>query len=628
MSGAKTNVMLSRSSSTPAPLARLARGIAFAASTLCLLGACCNPLDGECVDPPAPDGGPEVEPDCNEPGACPIANCDVETISEGPNGTTCATCPSDQGEAQICGFAETARCESRENSRGEPCSFCATDFGEILYDSCFTSDPGQQLNCERSEQPVEPGTVEELVCETCTDIDGNVVSTSCEPAHDSCETGPNESGLICRVCTRDGEVVVTDCEQPIISPRSCEAYQNEVGRCVDCFGDDDELLTHFCTLAEDTFISCSDSVTPEGLLCTSCFDQNGVQTDRFCDQVDPTLQQCALLDYSEQSCVVCLGVDGFPALYECARKACDATVDKNCAPPPECEFEFGESGELCRTCPTDAGDLIEQQCVFETNLQCEQLFDDFTGGVCLSCKDIGSGVEVFRRCDNGSLPPTCFEQDDGTGTGGTCEVCVDSVSNEQVYAACPAQTCYDVGQFELFSAQGNSLFVNDQVAAADCSECAANADDGVTAAGDFQAVCTLRAVNVCGPLDLTNPDAACEGTVAFTLRPQLCENPWEVAGFQSGFQATSLEMLDIMSFALATADIGISAVQYQGIDPNTPPSDCVEQCGCLRGDLVELVVSPDQAAAVVELFSAVLDGCATDADCREGSACRLDGGCG
>jgi hypothetical protein len=628
--------MISRSSSTTAPLARLVRACGLAVSTLWLLGACCNPLDEDCVEPPPVDAGPDEAVDCDEPGACAIANCDVSTIRDDAQGNTCATCPSDNGDAEICGQPQTARCESRENARGDGCSICATDDGTILYDSCLLSDPGQVANCERSEQPVgpdepngEPGAVEELVCETCTDFDGNVVSTECEPVSDECELDvvDEQSGLICRVCTRDGEVVVRDCEQPIITPRSCEAYENELGRCIDCFGDNDELLTHFCTLTEDTFISCRDEVTPEGLRCSTCFDQNGAQIDRFCDQIDPTLQQCALLDYSEQSCVVCLGVDGFPALLECQRTDCDAAGNEECPAPPDCEFEFSEDGALCRTCPTDAGEL-EQECVVETNLQCEQLFDEFTGGVCLSCKDVGSGVEVFRRCDNGSLPPTCFFQDDGTGSGDVCEVCLDSESQngDQIYAACPAHTCYDAGQYELFSPQGGTLFVDNAVAVADCSECAATSDDGVTTADDYQAVCTLR--TDC-PVDLVNPDAACEGTVSFTVRPRVCENPWELAGFQSGFQANALEMLDIMSFALDAGGVGVVAAQYQGVDPNTPPgTDCVDQCGCERGDLVNIVVRPDEAAPIVELFSDILDRCASDADCREGATCRIDGGCG
>jgi hypothetical protein len=308
-----------------------------------------------------------------------------------------------------------------------------------------------------------------------------------------------------------------------------------------------------------------------------------------------------------------------PAFYDCARKGCDPAVDEGCV-PPECEFEFSEFGELCRTCPTDAGEL-EQDCIQETNLQCEQQFDDFTGGVCLSCKDRNSGVEVFRRCDNGSLPPACFDQEDGNGE--LCEVCLDSNTGEQVYAACVEQTCYDVGDFELFGAQGNTLFVENGNAVADCSECAVTADDGI--ASDFQAVCTLR--EDC-PVDLTNPDAACEGTVAYTVRPQVCDNPWQLAGFQSGFQANALEMLDIMSFALDSAGVAVVAAQYRGVDANTPPDECADQCGCLRGDLVEIVVRPDEAAGIVELFNVVLDRCDVDADCRDGATCRTDGGCG
>lgn len=607
------------------------RALGVAVSTLWLLGACCNPLDPSCViDDDDDDAGPPVEE------VVAFANCDVDTIRDDDNGETCATCPADAGDALICGVPETARCESRENSRGERCSICITQFGEVLYDSCFRGEQPIDVNCEVTEpdapQPdpgKEPGgplpPEEQLVCETCTDFDGNVVSSKCEPVSDNCEVGPNASGLTCRVCTRDGEVVVNDCEQPDVTPRSCEAYGNEVGRCVDCFDENDDLLTHFCTLTEDVFITCADTISPDGVRCTSCFDQTGAFVEYFCDEVDPTLQQCALLDYSEQTCVVCLDFEGFLAFSECERKGCDPAVDETCLPPPDCSFEINELGEQCRTCPTDAGDVFEQQCVVETNLFCEQIFAENTQTFCTSCKDIGSGQEVFRRCEGEVGPPPCFTTENQLGE--PCEVCVDPNDpngGEVVYASCPSQTCYELGDYELYNpTTGNTLRIDSQPAVAKCDECGATNVDGTTQS--FQALCTLRS-DVCGPVDLTDPSVSCDGTVTYKLHPQVCENPWQAAGFESDFAASYEELTFIMSFALETAGVGLVAAAHSGA--NTPVGECAAgDCTCARGDVLDLVVLPNDAGAVVEMFGSVIQACVTDTDCA-GQTCRQDGGCG
>ena len=605
--------MSSRSSSTLPRLASASRAAFAALSTLWLLGACCDP-SGNCVDDGDEDAGPT-----DEVTAFATPGCDAEAIEERPGDVTCAVCSADAGPAEICGVVDVARCESREDSRGEPCSYCATDFGEILFDSCFSDDPVPFENCERSEEPVnpdgKPGSTD-LVCETCTDANGVVVAQSCEPQSDECHA-EDANGVSCRVCTKDGDVVVRNCEQPDIAPRSCEAYGdvNSVGRCVDCFGDNDELLSHSCTLAEDPFISCSESVTPEGLRCFSCFDANGAQVERYCEDISPELQQCALLDYSEQSCVVCVDDRGDPALLECERRDC--VEDGACAAPPECTLEFGPNGGLCRTCPTDAGEL-EQACVVETNLVCGQVFDDFTGGVCTSCNDLSTGVEVYRRCDD-ALPPTCFFTDNEIGE--VCEVCTDSQTGELVYADCASQTCSDIGDFQLFSSQGSSLFVENQPAVSSCTQCAVAAD-GVTIADDFRASCSL--LQDC-PVDLTNPDAACDGTVTFTVRPRLCENPWESAGF-FGQPDSYDELLQVLAFSLES-QLPLVAVQHAAGAP--PAQACDNDCTCDRGGaLLEIVARPGDAQLALELFSGSIEACVTDGDCDAGDVCRADGACG
>jgi hypothetical protein len=586
------------------------RAAALVLSTLWLLGASCELASEAAADIDAGEASTVVA----------TAGCDVQAIVDRGDGVTCATCVADDGDTEICGLVDVARCESREDSRGEPCSYCATEFGEILFDSCFSDDPIAFVQCESSEGPERPKSGEEqFLCETCTDADGVVVARSCEPRSDECHI-EDDSGVSCRVCTRDGDVVVRNCRQPDIAPRSCEAYGdvNVVGRCIDCYGDDDELLSHTCTLAEDPFVSCSESVTPEGLRCLSCFDANGAQVERSCGAIQPDeLRQCALLDYSEQSCVVCLNARGEPQLLECDRTTCAEATD--CPPPPECTFELGGGGELCRTCPTDAGEL-EQVCVVETNLVCAGIEAEREAS-CLSCSDLDTGVEVYRRCDDqASAPPTCFffETDDGQ----ECEVCTDPESNDVTYANCPTQTCYEVGDFTLLAADGNTALQFDNApAVASCDECAMTASDPSTEGGEFQALCALRPD--C-PIDLTSPDAACEGTVAFRVTPRFCENPWENAGFPSTAPGGVDELLHMLSFALQ-ANLALVAVQSA---PSFAPPTCEDACACERGDVMEIVARPEDAALVVELFGSVIDRCADEGDCRAGDVCRTDGACG
>lgn len=598
--------MLRRSPSTRALLP---------AAALWLFGASCAP-----VVPANGDVG-RVQ----EVTAFATPGCDVAAIEDRAGETTCASCAIGEGATEICGDVEVARCESREDSRGEPCSFCATGQGEVFYDSCFSDDPVPFVNCESSEAPSDataPERAGDFVCETCTDADGVVVAQRCEPRSDECHEEASGGGS-CRVCTRGDDVVVRQCRQPDIAPRSCEAYGDvqSVGRCVDCYGEGDELLSHSCVLAVDAFISCAESITPEGLACVTCFDANGAQVERSCDDATTAPQQCALLDYREQSCVVCIDERGDAAVLDCDRKGCLAGAE--CAPPPACTLERGPDRQVCRTCPTDSGEL-EQACVVETNLQCGPAFNDVIDHPCVSCRDLSTGVEVYRRCDNGgdgtsSLPPTCSFAENALGE--LCEVCIDSQSNETVYASCASQTCSDLGDFALFSAAGVPLFLEGQPAVASCSKCVA-ALEGTTVAENFRASCSL--VPDC-PVELANPDAACEGTVTFRVRPRGCANPWERAG-SVGVPDNEHELLQVLAFALESS-LALVAAQHTGGAPSDPT--CIDGCACDRsGPHVELVARPADAALVIELFHDVIEPCASSADCATGGECRLDGACG
>src|SRR5688500_5168979 len=187
-------------------------------SSLAFGGACCG--DGAlCGDSP-PDAG--LVADAPAPFSTP--GCEVDTIAstgDARGTTTCATCASSTGDVEICGTPDVARCESREDARGAACSFCATPAGEILYDSCFSDEPPPSARCEQSQDapaaPDDPspaeGAEDDLVCETCVDDAGNYVRSTCEPVSDECHV-EEADGQSCRVCTRAGETVVRDCEQP------------------------------------------------------------------------------------------------------------------------------------------------------------------------------------------------------------------------------------------------------------------------------------------------------------------------------------------------------------------------------------------------------------------------------
>lgn len=605
------------------PAARAAfRGAVFVLAVVGLVtttGACC---DGDQCPAGDADAGP---PACEGLG-CAVATpgCAVEDIaSEG--GAVCARCARDAGDVEICGAAEVARCEAREDSEGDPCRICATDLGEILYDSCFSDVAPEVAVCERTSanpDPIGPGGPgaqdgSDVVCETCTDASGAVVSTLCEPAHDECHE-VDDGGRTCRECTRDGAVVVFACEQPDIAPRSCEAYANELGRCIDCYDDADELLSHSCTLAEDVFVSCSEIVTQEGLRCQACVDRNGAQVARSCEADVSELQQCALLEYTEQSCVVCVDQFHDVAFTSCESPGCES--EAACLPPPACFFETSPDGALCRTCPVGGNGEVEQRCVVETNLECAGApsVEDPSAPSCLSCVDRVTQVEVYRRCDGSGAPPTC--EITVNADGATCEVCDDPVTSEPIYATCDGQTCYALGRFAVTGPGGGGLVLDGAPAVAECSEC--GVAQGLVGSAGFEASCSLR--TDCGGTDLTDPSAVCDKAVVFRLAPRICDNPWELAGFSvDGQEGTSYELLVVLGYALELGNVGlVTAARVPGTEPH-----CTDACSCERGDVIDIAVRAEDAIATTQLFEPILRRCASNDGCEAGGTCRLDGAC-
>jgi hypothetical protein len=348
--------------------------------------------------------------------------------------------------------------------------------------------------------------------------------------------------------------------------------------------------------------------------------------DRSCRSDGRVTEQCALLTYTDQTCVVCVDQTGQPSDYRCERNNCP---NGDCPPPAECFFENDVDGALCRTCPVEGSDVLETKCVEETNLRCTQEDvadgDDPStgaGGTCLSCVDVTSNLEVYRRCNDDESVPACFsggaDEDDVS-----CEVCVDPVTSEAFYASCSdGLSCYSEGSFELFALDGSSLVIDGAVAVVSCADC------GSAEGNALFATCALR--NDCGSIDLTHADAICDDAVVFHLEPRLCGNPWEEAGYEGQGVGGSFEITQVLAFALDVGGVGaVRVTDHVSAGAVTNPGDpkCADGCACARGDVVDVAVRPEDAAETRALFGDVIVPCATTEDCG-GGACRADGACG
>lgn len=575
---------------------------------------------GGCVESASAVGGVSEREDCSG-GACATStpDCSPAEIAAREN-ATCAVCRPPSGAVEICGSAVVARCEAREDSFGQPCRFCATETGEVLFDSCYSGPASEELVCETTTSgaagvgaPAESGDPLDdegsLDCQTCNDAFGNVVRSACEPVADECHR-EEDGDRTCRICTRDGRVVVRECEQPAIAPRSCEVYGDDEGRCVDCYDDNDQLLSHFCTLTDGTGQACARSITPEGIECVTCTDVRGVVVSEQCG-LAREVKRCELLVYTGQTCEVCVDETGTIVSQICEGNDCGEPGVDGCAPPPPCTLETAADGSICRTCPVEGTNEVEQRCLVGSALECGRVAGDGTSvAECVVCKDGTTGQEVYRRCDGTTSLPTCAPYDGSEGQ--LCEVCADPVTGQAIYSRCDAQACHALGLFELQSQEGGSLVVENTPAVASCSTC-----DGPTAS----TTCTLR--SDCGGAALDGEGAACSGAVSFRLAPGLCANPWQPeATLTSPPQSPATELLDVMSWALETAGLGVISAESAFLGAPL----CADSCGCVRGDAIELRVRVEDAATTVLLFDGVLERCATDDDCA-GGVCRPDGGC-
>jgi len=607
-----------------------------------LWGSGCCVVDGSClaagvVDNEAVRGGPEGDV---AGGATP--GCLVEAITT-TDGERCASCDF---AATICGLPVEAACESRQNSVGAACQLCITADGTVLYDDCFISaDVGlEAVACEST-----PGADADSVCSTCFDSFGNAVSSSCAPRADSCTDFIAADGRRCANCVRDDNVVFTTCDAADIDPSRCEAYGNDAGRCVDCFDDAGAQLSHACT-PTDGVVRCEERVQPEGLVCTVCFDSAGLITEQRCDNGTPQFERCERLEFSEQSCSVCVDAKDTVVFVDCIANSCEGAAvnagcrsDADCAtgqacfdgvcvarsgdpsapeasPPdasceaPACAMTINNDGAVCRTCPTSLG-TSETRCLSAQPLTCENLpegdlpplpdesvgenFSDGAvdrpavppqGRTCTLCRDRTLGIEVYRDCEgNGAVPPPiCLDVD--TADGGSCSACFDAVTNAPVYTSCPGESCYDLSVSTLTSLAGTALTVDNANAAAACRQC--DGDAGQTVSCQLEQRCS-------GDL-FADASGACAGTAVVTIQPLRCENSWES---WRPSRARDDDLRGLMAFALDSRQLTIQAATSR---PGGNIACAVDDCTCARGDLIDLVVTDTDRAAVESVFADLL----------------------
>lgn len=598
-----------------------------------LLGSGCCVIDGTCSissEAAVDNGGGDFEDNRGAPESA-TPGCDPSAIRESGD-VVCATC--EFGEDAICGEADFAACESRENGLGESCQLCITPTGAVLYDDCFSNGEGvtDAAFCEPT-----PGRQEGEVCNTCFDSFGAAVSTSCAPEADACSAFVADDGRSCSVCsTADGNTF-TVCDNVDIDPAFCRAYENDVGRCVDCFGSDRSLLSHTCSPQNGVRV-CEERVE-NGLICSVCFNDSGFVVEQSCAEGVPQVERCEQLVFSEQTCVVCVDAKGDVAVVDCAANACtglDADVacrsDADCgeaeacfdgacvqrvgdpsepAPGgpeddcsvPACTMSVDGNGDVCRTCPTSTG-LTETLCLGAGPLRCESISEDSLpappsddvgednlgeaerpgsapqGRTCVVCAD-PAGVEVYRDCEgNGAVPPP-YCSDVVTADNDLCTVCFDAITDAAVYTSCAEASCYDRRDTELQDRNGVALTVDNQIAVATCQLCSDG--DSIDASCQLQQTCDTS---------LVADPSTCQGNAELRLRPRVCENPWE--GYRRSASRRD-DLAGLMAYALDQHGLVVQSANTAA-DPASPACD-VDDCSCPRGDLVVIIVDNADAAA-------------------------------
>ncbi len=607
------------SSRLPSAAARAVVGVLVG---VCLVAAtgCCG-AGSTCADTTATDAPPQLD-GAQEGAPQTSPGCDASEITQ-QNGDVCAVCASSQGSQTICGAPQTAECYTSQNPYGDSCQQCATADGEVLYDDCAV-----QASFDRCEpitpDPSSPVDAANSVCMACFDDSGRSTRTVCEPQSDECHTA-NDGDRSCRECTRDGLRVVLDCGPLAIDPQSCVAYENTLGRCVDCLSERGELLSHACTLfgEDDVFTSCVQRTDPGGVQCVECTDKNGTVLSTECAAAAPPASEfCQLLDYTSQTCLVCLDQNQTPYVASCVSTQCDDPTDPNtCAPLNACSFVDGDTpGELCRVCAEPNGP--EVQCLDTNQVRCvtqaaAELDNTTPDGTCITCSDPSTGVEVYRDCNAGSSAPApllCAQT--VAADGSSCTVCYEDATNAPRYSTCQqGSVCYVNDQRALTDAAGVGLGP-----VATCYRCGASTS---SAAADFVSSCTLPQ-SCSAPDGLApdqSPDQVCDPVFSLVIAPRACDNSW-------GDAVAAASEDDIVAMVSAAQSQHGLAVVYAGVLATSVASCDPGQCStCARGDVWRVSVAASDAQLLRDSYGSLTTPCNADGDCPALTVCSADGSC-
>ncbi|MCP4502694.1 MAG: hypothetical protein GY822_22340 [Deltaproteobacteria bacterium] len=421
----------------------------------------------------------------------PRAECGADSIRETEQDERCATCEGDVSQ-EICGSPVAATCIEQENLVGDPCRICISDQNEVLFDSCnreMSADFFDDVEC-REVRREEGGEI--TWCELCSQPDGRVVSQFCHPDFDECHDEEID-GILCTVCTFDGQLAFQECVPEVVTPSFCVGYGDENGSCTDCFDDDNELVFHDCDVSNEPSSneSCLDWVRPDGVYCSECYDAGGNVVEAWCEDVGAQPEECTLIILSENSCGVCINSFGNITFSECLPNECydffsdggtpapdpdvpgeppadggvepspeDPPVDDRladiCLEPVPCEVYYSVDGVVCAECQGVNGELesscAESSSALFCSVENQSVQIDPPQDAVQGCSDDADCVQG-ERCFDG----ICAGNDAPVvGTEG-CIVCRDR-NGEEVYRECdsgagpapaPLQCFYEEGALGL-----------------------------------------------------------------------------------------------------------------------------------------------------------------------------------
>lgn len=577
---------------------------------LVLVGGCAEGLSAVYPGADSEAGGSSRDVCSPDEAGCALSDdgCSPGAIRDS-GGQRCAGCEGTFGEVEICGVPVEGRCFDLEAP--ELCQRCVTDDGRVLYDDCVErADDFSELACESVSYPDDDGGSRS--CQVCRDDAGRVVRESCRPDAATCGE-VMRGGRACTEClTAEGELAYRECPTPDIDPRRCEVYGNSQGSCTDCYGEDDELLLHECSViqtdagAEAPSLGgyCEELADPSGLTCQRCYDPNGGLASETCTETTSGPERCELLDYTDQTCLLCVDGDGEETFTGCEAKSCPE--GDTCA-PAACTNEYLPNGTLCRTCPVAGSDETQTRCLSDGQLYCETeqefVSDPNSSGevqseLCVVCRDGLDGPEVYRHCGldgSAAATPLCYGV---AGQSGFCEVCEDPESGEEVYSSCgPAPPaafdgqCLEQDGLALKDDEGAALSLpSGEPAVVDCFAC--GADGGAPPEGEGR--CELRASCTSesdGDSVQPVPADPCPALTALYYDPLQCNgDPWgETVGVDgvAGAMAWLLSEHGVVVYTLSDSPVLVSGV--------------CEACDCPRGDRLTLLVSEPDAALLLEL---------------------------